>query len=69
MLPRGFNKMADKKLFITQVKSQIGRKNDQDLTLRSLGLGKIGKSKEIVDNESVRGMINKVQHLVVVEEL
>lgn len=61
--------MAEKKLLVTQVKSQIGRKNDQDLTLRSLGLGKIGKSKEIVDNESVRGMINKVQHLVDVKEV
>ncbi len=61
--------MAEKKLLVTQVKSQIGRKNDQDLTLRSLGLGRIGKSKEIVDNESVRGMINKVQHLVDVKEV
>ena len=61
--------MAEKKLRVTQVKSQIGRKYDQDQTLRSLGLGRIGKSREIVDNESVRGMIFKVKHLIEVEEL
>lgn len=61
--------MADKKIKITQVKSQIGRKYDQDRTLKALGLGKIGKSREIVDNDSVRGMIFKVKHLVEVEEI
>lgn len=61
--------MAEKKLRVTQVKSQIGRKYDQDQTLKSLGLGRIGKSHEIVDNESVRGMIFKVKHLIEVEEL
>lgn len=61
--------MADKKLRLTQVKSQIGRKYDQVRTLKALGLGKIGKTKEVTDNESVRGMIFKVKHLVEVEEL
>ena len=58
-----------KKLRVTQVKSQIGRKYDQEQTLKSLGLGRIGKTHEIVDNESVRGMIFKVKHLITVEEL
>ena len=58
-----------KKLHVTQVKSAIGRKYDQEQTLRSLGLGRIGKSHEIVDNESVRGMIFKVKHLITVEEI
>ena len=62
--------MADKKMLrVTQVKSSIGRKYDQEQTLRSLGLGRIGKSHEIADNESVRGMIFKVKHLITVEEL
>ena len=61
--------MTDKKIKITQVKSQIGRKYDQDRTLKALGLGRIGKSREIVDNDSVRGMIFKVKHLVEVEEI
>lgn len=61
--------MAEKKLRVTQVKSQIRRPKDQDLTLRAMGLGRIGKSKELSDNESVRGMIFKVKHLVEVEEI
>lgn len=58
-----------KKLKLTQVKSQIGRKYDQDRTLKALGLGRIGKTKELPDNESVRGMIFKVKHLIEVEEV
>ena len=62
--------MADaKKLRITQVKSSIGYKKDQLATLKSLGLGKIGRSHDLVDNESVRGMIFKVSHLVSVVEI
>ena len=62
--------MSDKKMLrVTQVKSSIGRKYDQEQTLRSLGLGRIGKSHDIVDNESVRGLIFKVKHLITVEEL
>ncbi len=60
--------MASKKLVVTQIKSAIGRKYDQERTLKALGLGRIGKSSELVDNDSVRGMIFKVQHLVEVQE-
>ena len=60
---------AQKTLRVTQVKSSIGDKKDQLATLKSLGLGKIGRSHDLVDNESVRGMIFKVKHLVKVEEL
>ncbi|WP_165044690.1 MULTISPECIES: 50S ribosomal protein L30 [unclassified Adlercreutzia] len=63
--------MAEEKrtLRVTQVKSAIGRPADQGQTLRALGLGKIGRTVDQVDNESVRGMIFKVKHLVEVEEL
>ncbi len=64
--------MADDKkktLRLTQVKSTIGRPDVQEKTLRSLGLGKIGRTVDQVDNESVRGMIFKVKHLIKVEEL
>ncbi|BAK45497.1 50S ribosomal protein L30 [Eggerthella sp. YY7918] len=60
---------AKKTLRITQVKSAIGRPADQGKTLRALGLGKIGRSVDQVDNECVRGMIFKIKHLVTVEEL
>ena len=57
-----------KTLHITQVRSQIGRPADQGKTLKALGLGRIGKTVDQVDNESVRGMIFKVKHLIEVEE-
>lgn len=60
--------MASKKLVVTQIKSTIGRKYDQERTLKALGLGRIGKTSELVDNDSVRGMIFKVKHLVEVQE-
>ncbi len=60
---------GEKKLRVTQIKSQIGRKYDQEQTLKSMGLGRIGKTKDLPDNESVRGMIFKVKHLIEVEEL
>lgn len=59
----------EKTLRLTQVKSAIGRPADQGKTLRALGLGKIGRTAELVDNESVRGMIFKVKHLITVEEI
>lgn len=60
---------AKKTLRITQVKSPIAHKSDQRATLRALGLDKMNRTVEQVDNESVRGMIFKVKHLVRVEEI
>ena len=60
---------AQKTLRVTQIKSSIGYKKDQLATLKSLGLGKIGRSHDLVDNESVRGMIFKVKHLVEIVEV
>ena len=53
---------------VTQTKSAIGRKIDQRRTLIGLGLNKIGRTRELEDTPSVRGMINKVKHLVRVEQ-
>ncbi|MDD5893113.1 MAG: 50S ribosomal protein L30 [Coriobacteriales bacterium] len=60
---------AKKTLRITQIKSSIGYKADQGKTLKALGLGKIGRTVEQVDNPAVRGMIFKVKHLVKVENI
>lgn len=60
---------AKKTLRLTQVKSAVGRPADQGKTLKALGLGKIGRTVDQIDNESVRGMIFKIKHLVTVEEL
>ncbi|MEG0147232.1 MAG: 50S ribosomal protein L30 [Raoultibacter sp.] len=59
---------AKKTLRVTQVKSAIACPGDQGATLKALGLGKINRTVEQVDNPCVRGMIFKVKHLVVVEE-
>jgi large subunit ribosomal protein L30 len=58
--------MAD--LRITQIKSKIGYPRDQRATLQSLGLRKIRQQVIRPDNPAVRGMIQKVRHLVTVEE-
>lgn len=56
------------KIVVKQVKSLIGRPEEQRKVVKALGLGRIGKSKELTDTPSVRGMIAKVSHLVVVEQ-
>ncbi|SBW12900.1 50S ribosomal subunit protein L30 [uncultured Alphaproteobacteria bacterium] len=60
--------MADKTIKVTQIGSPIGRKSDQRATLVGLGLNKMHRTRELEDTPSVRGMINKVHHLVKVEE-
>ena len=52
------------KIIVKQVKSVIGRPEAQVKIVKALGLGRVGKAKEITDSESVRGMIAKVSHLV-----
>lgn len=57
------------RLKVTQVKSPIARRHDQRETLIGLGLNKLHRTRELEDTPSVRGMINKVRHLVQVEEI
>lgn len=56
-------------LKITQVRSLIGRKQDQRGTVKALGLKRIRHTVEQEDNPQIRGMIDKVSHLVSVEEV
>ena len=60
--------MSEDKIKVTQIRSPIGRSADQRKTLIGLGLNKIRRSRELEDTPAVRGMINKVKHLVEVEE-
>jgi large subunit ribosomal protein L30 len=53
---------------VTQVASPIGRRKDQRATLIGLGLNKMNRSRVLEDTPAVRGMINKVKHLVRVDE-
>ena len=57
-----------KTLKITLTKSPIGQKPKTRATVRSLGLRKIRQSVEHADSSDVRGMIDRVRHLVEVEE-
>jgi len=56
-----------KTVTVVQIGSPIGRRNDQEQTLKGLGLNKRHRSRTLEDTPAVRGMIDKVKHLVRVE--
>jgi large subunit ribosomal protein L30 len=58
-----------KLLKVTLVKSAIGYRSDQGDTVRALGLRKMNSSVEVKDTPAIRGMINKISHLLNVEEV
>ncbi|MCP9236362.1 50S ribosomal protein L30 [Lewinella sp. JB7] len=55
------------KIKITQVKSVIDRPKSQKDTIKALGIKKMNQTVEREDTPVIRGMVNKVSHLVVVE--
>ncbi len=61
--------MSNKLLRITYVKSAIGYNVRQKRTIRALGLHRLGDVVEQNDTQPIRGMIDRVQHLVKVEEV
>ncbi|MBM3564892.1 MAG: 50S ribosomal protein L30 [Alphaproteobacteria bacterium] len=60
-------KKATGRLRVTQIRSAGKRTQDQKATLVGLGLGRLHRTKELEDTPSVRGMVNKVKHLLKVE--
>lgn len=58
-----------KKIRITQIKSGIDRSERQKQTLIALGLKKLNASKEVEATPQILGMVNKVNHLIKVEEI
>ena len=60
---------TEKRLRVTQIGSPIGRRRDQRETLIGLGLNKMHRTRELEDTPAVRGMVDKVSHLVHVEEV
>ena len=62
------DKLKNDTVKITQTRSPIGRPSDQRATLIGLRLNKMHKTSELEDTPAVRGMINKVKHLIRVEE-
>ena len=57
------------KIKIKQLKSPIGRNNKQRKILVSLGLNKMNRERILESNPSIQGMINKVKHLIKVDEV
>ena len=53
---------------VTWLNSSINHREDQKRTIRALGLRKLGQTVEHEDNRTIRGMVHKVRHLVVVQE-
>ena len=60
---------TEKRLRITWVKSSIGYSRRQKATIRALGFKRLGQTVEQKDTPVIRGMVNKVGHLVEVEEV
>ena len=56
------------RLNVRQIKSGIGYNKSQKRTLAALGLGKVGRVRELPDNPQIRGMIFKISHLVRIED-
>ena len=63
------NKKSSKTVTVEQIYSPSRRPADQRATLIGLGLNKLHRTRELEDTPSVRGMINKVRHLLQVEEI
>ncbi|EZH64477.1 50S ribosomal protein L30 [Bacillaceae bacterium JMAK1] len=57
------------KLEITLKRSLIGRPEDQRVTVKTLGLRKVNHTVVQEDNPAIRGMVNKVSHLLSVKEI
>jgi large subunit ribosomal protein L30 len=66
VLITNYGKMA--KIKVKQVKSSIKKPQNQKRTLEALGLKRIGQVVEHDNTKNILGMINKVQHLVSIEE-
>ncbi|MBL8146097.1 MAG: 50S ribosomal protein L30 [Anaerolineae bacterium] len=60
---------SEKSVKVTLVKSPIGYRRDQGDTVKALGLRKMNSTVVVKDTPAIRGMINKVIHLVKVEEV
>ncbi|MGQ9779022.1 MAG: 50S ribosomal protein L30 [Bacillota bacterium] len=65
----GKKEAAAKKLQITWKRSAIGRAEDQKKTIAALGLHRLNQTVTHLDTPAIRGMVNKVRHLVEIKEV
>ena len=56
------------KIKVTWERSGINQREDQKRTIKALGLKRLGQTVEHDDNRTIRGMVTKVRHLVIVQE-
>ena len=61
--------MSERKLRVQYIKSAIGYSQSQKGTIRALGFRRLGEVVEVDDNQVMRGMLRKVEHLVEVKEI
>ena len=61
--------MPERRVRVTLVRSSIGKMKKQKITLLSMGLRKVNSTVDLPDNASTRGMVQKVHHLVRVDDL
>jgi|TARA_B110000503_G_C7025878_1_gene361813 large subunit ribosomal protein L30 len=59
----------NKYITVTQIASSIGRGKKQCRTLIGLGLTRIGSSRRLIESKSILGMVDKVKHLLKIENL
>jgi large subunit ribosomal protein L30 len=62
-------RIVAKRIRVTLIRSYIGRPEQQRQIVRGMGLGKVNRAVILADTPEIRGMVNKVKHLVSVEEL
>jgi len=60
--------MATNTIKVRQIKSGIGFEKGQKATLRGLGFRRLNQVVELEDTAAIRGMVNKIRHLVKIEE-
>ena len=60
--------MSGEKVRVTQIRSGIGYRRDQRATLKGLGIRRMHQTVELANTPEVRGMINKITHLLKVED-
>ena len=67
-VPHGVGSMSKKRLCVKYVRSCIGYPQRQKKTLRALGLKRLGDEVEVSSTDAIRGMLQRVSHLVEVKD-
>ena len=69
MAKKTAEKISQKKIRVTLVRSTIGTKPNHRATVKALGLGKLNSSVEVTVNPALLGQVESISHLVIWEEV